>query len=205
MRIFAKPFFTNYIVHPLSKDLTRGERAKALISSIAIGIFSLGICQAVCAIKFHNRRTQQYKSKVIVYCPTKDFEKAARKFLKHHCPRDYRLEIEFTSDHQYAAQNNKRVLGVYTFLGGATEQDLYGTGLGYATQPGAHRKIMVLVNHTLRNSPVIRGPGWDKQTLVYLDSRSNDEIKDFFAPIPDENLEGMQILDDESRGDAEED
>jgi hypothetical protein len=199
MRIFAKPFFTNYIVHPLSKDLTRGERAKALISSIAIGIFSLGICQAVCAIKFHNKRTQQYTSKVIVYCPSKvdEDEKAARKFLKKHCPHDYRLEYEFTSDFKYASGDNKRVLGVYTFGGGATEQDLAGTGLRWATDPGAHRKTMVLVNHLYRNSPLLRGPGWNNRTIAYLDSESNDAIKNFFAPIPDENLEGMQIIDDD--------
>lgn len=188
MRILSRPFFTNYIVHPLSKDLTRGERAKALISSIAIGIFSLGIAQAVCAVKFHNRRTQQYTSKVIVYCPMKDFEKAARKFLKHHCPRDYRLEIEFTKDFDYA-MNKERVLGVFTFSGGATEEYLAGTALGYATTPGEHRKTMVLVNHLYGSGPLLQGPGWKDRPFAYLDNGSNDQIKDFFAPFPEEDRE----------------
>lgn len=199
MRIFSKPFFTNYIVHPLSKDLTRGERVKALISSIAIGIFSLGICQAVSAIKFHNRRTPQYTSKVIVFFNWNGdgFEKAVRKFLKHHCPRDYRLEIEFTSDYNYARGDYKRVLGVYTFMGGATEQSVAGAPLGHATNPGAHRKTMILLNHLYGSGPLLQGPGWNDRTIAYLDSDSNDAIKNFFAPIPDENLEGMQIIDDD--------
>lgn len=198
MRIFSKPFFTNYIVHPLSKDLTRGDRAKALISSIAIGILTLGVCQAVCAVKFHNRRTEQYTSKVIVYCPRGEYdESTARDFLKRLCPQDYRLEIEFTNDFNKAQGSNQRVLGVFTFTGAATEQEIMESGLGYATTPGEHRKTMVLVNSTCADKPNLRGQGWEHFTgedygdplaknriIAFLDSDIDDDIRAFFAPFP---------------------
>lgn len=58
LEVFSRPFFTNYIVHPRSSELDKHNKRKALISSIAIGILTLGICHAFCAIKFHGKRTQ---------------------------------------------------------------------------------------------------------------------------------------------------
>lgn len=58
LKIFSKPFFTNYIVHPRSDDLSKQDKRKALISSIAIGIFTLGICHAISAITFHGKRVK---------------------------------------------------------------------------------------------------------------------------------------------------
>jgi hypothetical protein len=55
-------FFSKYINHPLSPDLSDKEKLEATISSVALGIFTAGIAQIVCAI-WHNRRIFQLKEK----------------------------------------------------------------------------------------------------------------------------------------------
>src|SRR5687768_15516489 len=61
MEITNKQFFSHYIFHPLSKGLSSSDKARALASSIALGIFTLGICHLVCAIKYRNRTFQKEK------------------------------------------------------------------------------------------------------------------------------------------------
>jgi hypothetical protein len=49
MHLTISSFFRTYINHPLSNDLSVQDRVKAAISSIAIGILTLGIAQLVCS------------------------------------------------------------------------------------------------------------------------------------------------------------
>lgn len=55
LKIISKQFFSNYIFHPNAKELSSEDQRKALISSIFLGIFTLGICHLVCLIKYRNR------------------------------------------------------------------------------------------------------------------------------------------------------
>lgn len=56
LKIFSKQFFSNYIFHPLSNDLSKNDKRKALISSICLGVLTLGLSFAACAIKFRHRK-----------------------------------------------------------------------------------------------------------------------------------------------------
>ena len=56
LHILSKPFFTKYIIHPRSNDLSHHDRKKALIASIAFGVFTLGFCHLVCGLAFRNKR-----------------------------------------------------------------------------------------------------------------------------------------------------
>ncbi|MFV0340516.1 MAG: hypothetical protein ACK5MA_07850 [Parachlamydiaceae bacterium] len=56
LHILSKPFFSKYIIHPRSNDLNRHDRKKALIVSIAIGVFTLGFCHLICSLAFRNKR-----------------------------------------------------------------------------------------------------------------------------------------------------
>lgn len=56
INIFSKQFFSNYIFHPHSKELTKLDQRKALATSIFLGIFTLGICHIVCLIKYRNQK-----------------------------------------------------------------------------------------------------------------------------------------------------
>ncbi len=50
VRLTLQNFFSYLIFHPFEAD-TKKDRAAALIASIACGVFSIGICHAVCAIR----------------------------------------------------------------------------------------------------------------------------------------------------------
>jgi hypothetical protein len=47
-------FFHYFILHPKSKMLDERDQFKAKVSSIALGVLTLGICHLVCAIAFRN-------------------------------------------------------------------------------------------------------------------------------------------------------
>ncbi|MFV0339550.1 MAG: hypothetical protein ACK5MA_02810 [Parachlamydiaceae bacterium] len=180
LHIFSKPFFENYIIHPLSKDLTKGERAKALISSIAIGIFSLGICQAVCAIKFHNRRTQHIVTVDVHYA--NDLDKiAARKFLERVCPRDYLVKCEFIPA-QFPAQIDKDKPSLFVYNAG-----LVSTELAVLPKPSA--KLLILIKSNEWSAPPLLTSNWENQNIAYLDSAPTPEIKGFFIPTPEQEEE----------------
>jgi hypothetical protein len=61
LHILSKPFFSNYIIHPRSKDLSHHDRKKALIASIAFGVFTLGFCHLICGLAFRNKRVTLQK------------------------------------------------------------------------------------------------------------------------------------------------
>lgn len=46
-------FFSRYILHPLSTDLSRKEKIEAIVSSVALGILTMGIAHVVCALWPH--------------------------------------------------------------------------------------------------------------------------------------------------------
>ncbi len=50
MKLTLKTFFSDLIFHPSQAD-TKRDKAISLIATIACGVFSLGICHLVCAIK----------------------------------------------------------------------------------------------------------------------------------------------------------
>lgn len=54
--ISFKQYFSKYLNDPLSKELEKGQKIFALVSSVAIGIFSLGIVHLSCYLYFKNRR-----------------------------------------------------------------------------------------------------------------------------------------------------
>lgn len=54
LNISSREFLSNYIFHPLSSDLTKRDKIKALVSSVALGIITLGILHIVCLIKYRN-------------------------------------------------------------------------------------------------------------------------------------------------------
>lgn len=60
MRLTFENFFSHLIFYPCEAD-TKIDRAIALVASIACGIFSIGICHAVCAIRnfFTHRPSDQ--------------------------------------------------------------------------------------------------------------------------------------------------
>ena len=50
MKLTLESFFSHLILHPWEAD-TKKDKKNALVASIACGIFTLGICHAVCAVK----------------------------------------------------------------------------------------------------------------------------------------------------------
>ncbi|MBN9376827.1 MAG: hypothetical protein BGO14_01510 [Chlamydiales bacterium 38-26] len=50
MKLTVQSFFSRLIFHPMEAE-TKKDKSKALVASIACGIFTLGICHAVCAVK----------------------------------------------------------------------------------------------------------------------------------------------------------
>ncbi len=52
MIINAENFFYNYILKPLSCELSTVDKAIALICSVVLGIFSLGFCHLFCYLKY---------------------------------------------------------------------------------------------------------------------------------------------------------
>lgn len=50
MQIFSEKFFFHYMFDPYSKELTKEEQKRALITSIAIAILTLGIVHLVCGV-----------------------------------------------------------------------------------------------------------------------------------------------------------
>lgn len=54
MRLNVTEFFKYFIIHPDSDLLDKQDRAIALISSIALGVFTLGLCHLVCALAFRS-------------------------------------------------------------------------------------------------------------------------------------------------------
>ena len=49
MGLSVNSFFTNYMIHPLSGELSWRDKIKAAIGTVALGILTLGIAQIVCA------------------------------------------------------------------------------------------------------------------------------------------------------------
>lgn len=58
MDLTVSSFFSTYINHPLSNDLTVRDRVKATIASIAIGILTIGLAQLICS-KVSERRVKK--------------------------------------------------------------------------------------------------------------------------------------------------
>lgn len=58
LHLFSREFYTNYIVHPRSKELTREEKRKATIAAIAFGILTFGIYQLFSAVKYRENRVK---------------------------------------------------------------------------------------------------------------------------------------------------
>lgn len=54
LSVVSRKFFSNYIFRPDAPELSREDKRKALISSIFLGIFTLGICHLICLIKYRN-------------------------------------------------------------------------------------------------------------------------------------------------------
>jgi hypothetical protein len=53
--ICSKEFFSYYMFHPLSEDLSIVDKIKACVASIFIGIFTLGTVHLYCFYKFRNQ------------------------------------------------------------------------------------------------------------------------------------------------------
>lgn len=56
MKVFSKEFFSFYVLHPLAKELSLREKRMAVITSVVLGIFSLGFYHLICALAFRNKK-----------------------------------------------------------------------------------------------------------------------------------------------------
>ena len=54
MKLDNTNFFKYFIFHPSSEMLDKGDRVKALVRSVMLGIFTLGLCHVVCALAFRS-------------------------------------------------------------------------------------------------------------------------------------------------------
>ncbi len=61
MHLNAIDFFKYFLIHPDSVLLDKKDRTAALVSSVVLGIFTLGLCHLVCAIVFRKYTPTQPK------------------------------------------------------------------------------------------------------------------------------------------------
>lgn len=129
MKILSEAFFSNYIFHPFANELSTKDKLKTLITSVCLGIFTLGICHVICAIKYSNRTYRVETDKT----PTSEktdqvFNKQIYKNIDDliSSTNNSSMLLNFAKDFSWNDEEKEKILTKVTELGNSEGMRLLG-------------------------------------------------------------------------------